>query len=249
MPVIWFQNLYFAQIGCLSPTPSKPKNRNAELIERVICSEERDLFLNYTPWTSTYLGFLPLSFHPSWPSIRALAGGEVCGCSLKSLHARQLLSRQCQHRHKSPPWWARQQSDCAVEQVSFWCLFFWLLDLSVLVQQNFCQTPATSWPGTVSSLLQRLCSHRCDWTGRGLTLISTEGGQECEVQSEWVAVKQHIEKKKRVRWQRKPLKTRNVLLWVDTVALKQRGFLIVWECGSSLLSFAFSFLMSHSGMR
>lgn len=39
-------------------------------------------------------------------------------------------------------------------------------------------------------------SHRCDWTGRGLTLISTEGGQECEVQSEWAAVKQHIEKKK-----------------------------------------------------
>lgn len=127
MPVICFQNLYFAWIGCLSPSPSKTKSHNAEFIEKVICSEEISLF--YTPWKNAYLGFLPLSFHPSCLSIRALAGGKVCSYSLKSLHARQLLPRQCQHWHKSasdktvsrvtvPP------SRWAVGAISFGCWIF-----------------------------------------------------------------------------------------------------------------------------
>lgn len=96
----------------------------------------RKISLFGTSWRSTYLGFLPLSLCPSLLSVGALAGRKTRGYPLKSMHTRQLLSRLCQPSHSSPPWGGCQHSNCAGEHVSFWCHFFGLLDLLLLMQQN-----------------------------------------------------------------------------------------------------------------
>lgn len=79
--------------GASLQLPPKPRIVMLSLLKESYYVK-RSLF--YTLYTNAYLGFLPLSFHLSCLSIRALAAGKVCSCSLKSLHARQLLPRLCQ---------------------------------------------------------------------------------------------------------------------------------------------------------
>lgn len=140
-----------------------------------------------------YLGFLLLFFYPCYLSTSALAGGKVCRSSLKSLYARQLLPRQCQCWHNSPSWQDCQWNDCAGEQVSFWCHFFLLLDLFLLMQQNLCQTPwphpgpawwAICYRGSVATGVAGL-AEAWHWYG---------DKERCGVQSEHVGVKQSIAK-------------------------------------------------------
>lgn len=166
MPVIWFQNLYSAQTGCLSPAPSKTKNHNAELIEGVILCEEISILHSLY---KCLFGVSSFVFSPVL-SLRQVSGSwEGMQLFTEIFACQTTLPRQCQRWHESTSWQDCQQSHCAGEQVSFWCHFFQRLALFLLMQQNFCQTPATAWHSLVSSLLQRLCSHQCGWTGRGLT--------------------------------------------------------------------------------
>lgn len=113
MPVIWFQNLYLAQIGCLSATPSKTKNRNAVFIERVIYFEERDLFILHSPneylfGVSSFVFSPILSLHQGsgrWEGVQLFT--EIFACQTTSALAVPTLAQITSPTRLSAEWlWA-----------------------------------------------------------------------------------------------------------------------------------------------
>lgn len=149
--------------------------------------------LLYTSQMANNLGFLPLSFYPCYLCSSAVAGGKVCSYPLKSLRARQLLPRQCQHWHNSPA-----LTRLSAEQLCWWAGEFLMPFLPAAgffpaFEQNLHQT---AWPHPGPACWE-VCYRGSVATGvAGLAEAWHWYGdkEKCAVQSEHVGVKQSIDK-------------------------------------------------------
>lgn len=131
--------------------------------------------LLYTSQMANNLGFLPLSFYPC--SLQQCCGRwegmqlspEISACQTTSAQAVPTLTQfTCLDTTVSRA--TLLVSRWVFDAISSSCWIF-----SCFWTEFTPDCLATSWPSLLRSLLQRLCSHWCGWTGRGLTLVWRQG--------------------------------------------------------------------------